>query len=121
MNTTTAQTIHRPMIKSINQILVFILEVIILFSYGYFGMTRQWNLTLRVLFTILVVSIVVLLWSIFAAPKSAHRLQMPYLALFRAFIFSFSALLLFQSEHKNFAISIFVLTLLTQMISYFTE
>jgi hypothetical protein len=46
---------------------------------------------------------------------------MPYLALFRALILSFSAWLLFQSGHKNFAVFIFVLTLLTQTVSYFTE
>ena len=92
-----------------------------LISYGYFGITRQWNLASRLLLTLLVVSIAISLWAIFAAPKSAHRLQMPHLAFFRVLMFSFSAFLLFQSEHKNFAIIVFVLAVLTQTISYFTE
>ncbi len=109
------------MIKSLNQILVFILEIIMLISYGYFGMTRQWNLAVKLSFTIIVVSIAILLWSIFAAPKSGRRLEMPYLSIFRALMFSLAAFLLFESGHKNFAIIIFVLSLLTQTISFFTE
>jgi uncharacterized protein DUF2568 len=109
------------MIKSLNQIVVFILEIIMLFSYGYFGMRMQWNSSSRVVFTILFLSGAIILWSIFAAPKSRHRLKMPYLPIFRMLMFSLSAFLFFQSGHKNFAIMIFILALLTQTIGYFTE
>ena len=109
------------MIKSINQIFVFILEIIMLISYGYFGMTRQWNLASRLLLALLIVSIAILLWARFAAPKSVHRLRMPYLAFFRVLMFSVSAFMLFQSGHKNFALIVFAFALLTQTISYFTE
>ena len=109
------------MIGSINKILVFILEMVMLFSYGYFGMTMQWSLPLKILFTILIVSIAILLWSIFAAPKSGRRLKIPYLAFFRAMMFALSAWLLFRSGYKSFAIIVFALALITQAISYCTE
>lgn len=109
------------MIKSLNQILVFILEMIMLISYGYFGMTRQLNFSPRLLCTFLFVSVAVILWSIFAAPKSVHRLEMPYLSIFRMLMFSLSAFLLVESGYKIFGMIVFILALVTQTISLFTE
>lgn len=109
------------MIKSINQIVAFALEIIMLVTYGYFGMTRPWNLIVRLLFTILVISLAVLLWSKFAAPKSGQRLKMPYLALFRAAMFLVAAFFLFQTGHKNLAFMVTGVIIITQLVSYFTE
>jgi uncharacterized protein DUF2568 len=109
------------MIKSINQILVFILEMIMLFSYGYFGMTRQWNFSPKLLFTFLFVSAAIILWSIFAAPKSGRRLAMPYLSIFRMLMFSLSAFLLVECGYKNFGMIVFIFSLVTQAMSLFTE
>ncbi len=109
------------MIKFLNQILVFILEIAMLISYGYFGLTREWNFPLKISFSVILVCIAILVWSIFAAPKSGHRLEMPYLQIFRMFMFSLSAFLLFQSGLKNFAALTFILALLSQIICLFTE
>ncbi len=109
------------MIKFVNPILALTLEIIMLITFGYFGMTRPWSLTLRILFTILFISIALLLWAFFAAPKSEHRLQMPSIMFFRMLMFTFSAFLLFQLGNKNLSILVFVFALLSQTISYFTE
>ncbi len=109
------------MIKSANQITVFVLELIMFITYGYYGMSKQWNFIPRHLFTMLIVSAAITLWAILAAPKSAHRLKMPYLLIFRATMFLFAAMFLLQLEHKNMAIAMALLTIITQTISYFTE
>ena len=109
------------MIKTINQIFVFALELVMIFGYGYFAITRPWNLTLRILFSITIITVTILLWAVFAAPKSGHRLEMPYLAIFRAFMFLIAALFLFQMGHKYGVICLVGLIIITQAISYLTE
>jgi len=61
------------------------------------------------------------LWAFFAAPKSVHRLKMPYLAIFRASIFLIASFLLYQTEQKNIAIAFALLAIVTQAVSFFAE
>lgn len=109
------------MLKTINQVIVFLLEMAMLVTYGYYGMTRPWNLALKLLFTFLILAAAIGLWSVFAAPKSGQRLEMPYLALFRAGMFLTAAFLLFQCGHRNTALIFAVIILITQAVSWFTE
>lgn len=109
------------MIKLINQVVVFILEIIMLITFGYFGFARQWNIIPKILLTIFIIATAIGLWAIFAAPRSGHRLEMPYLAIFRASMFLLAAFLLFQLENKNLAIALATLAIVTQIISYLNE
>jgi hypothetical protein len=109
------------MIKAINQIAIFFLEIVMLISYGYFGFTQPLNFITRLLFAIVIVFAAIALWAIFAAPKSRRRLEMPYLIIFRASMFFVAALFVFLTGYKNFAITLAALTIITQTISYFTE
>lgn len=109
------------MIKIINSIVVFALEMGMLFTYGYYGMTRNWNLSTKLLFTVGTLALAIYLWAMYAAPKSSHQLEMPYLAMFRAAMFLVPAFLLFRMDLKAMSITVVVLALLTQLISYFTE
>lgn len=104
-----------------NQVLAFTLEIIMIITYAYFGMTRPWSLPMRLLSTILIISITILLWALFAAPKSEYRLKIPYLLFFRTLMFVFAAFILFKSGNKNYAIIVSLFILITQTISYFTE
>jgi len=109
------------MVKSVNQVLVFILEIIMFIAFGYFGFARQWNLIPKLLLTIFIITTAVALWAVFAAPKSGHRLEMPYLAIFRATMFLLAAFLLFRLDYRNLAIALAALAIVTQIISFFTE
>lgn len=108
-------------IKTISQIVTFALEITMLISYGYYGLTRPWTFIPRLFFTILLIGIAIAFWAIFAAPKSGHRIEMPYLVFFRTFMFFVPAVLLFQMGHKYWAVWLIGLTVITQTISYFTE
>lgn len=108
-------------LKTINELVTFLLEIAMLVAYGYYGMNGPWNFLPRILFSIFLVAVVIVLWGIFAAPKSARRLKMPYLAIFRTSVFLISAFLLFQSGQKNMAITLAGLTVVTQIIGYYTE
>lgn len=108
-------------IKTINQIATFALEITMFIAYGYYGLNRTWSLTYRILFTTLIISTAIALWAIFAAPKAGHRLEMPYLAIFRAGMFFIAAFFLFQSGYKNIAVILAGFIIITQIVSYFAE
>ncbi len=109
------------MIKVITQIITFLLEITMLITYGHYGLNRPWDFMYRLLFAILIISVAVLLWSVFAAPKSEYRLEMPYLVIFRAGMFFIAAVFLFQSGYRNIAIALSAVTIVTQTTSYFVE
>ncbi len=109
------------MVKIINQVCTFRLELGMFAAYGYYGLTRQWSFLPRVLLTFLLISAAIGLWAVFAAPKSVHRLEMPYLAVFRAAMFLAAADVLFQTGYRNTAMVFAALAITTQAISFFTE
>lgn len=109
------------MIKILNLVVMFFVEMAMLFSYGYFGFSQPWNFITKLLFTVGVLAVAITLWAIFAAPKSARRLKMPYLAIFRSGMFLIAAFLIFQTGHTNAAIAFSIVALVTQIVSYFTE
>jgi len=109
------------MIKQVNQFIVFTLELIMFIALGYYGMTRDWSILPRVLFTIAIITMTITLWGIFAAPKSAYRLEMPYLAIFRGIMFLSASFLFSQLGIKTLAITLAALAVMTQTLSYFTE
>jgi len=109
------------MLKTINQTVAFLIEIAMLFAFGYYGMNRPWNLLPKLLLTITLLAVVILLWAIFAAPKSERRLQRPYLTIFSLSMFLISAFLLFQSGQSNAGILLATLAIVTQTIGYFTE
>ncbi|MFN8343695.1 MAG: YrdB family protein [Spirosomataceae bacterium] len=110
-----------PIVKTIYLTVSFLLEIAMLISYGYYGMNRPWNFLPRLLVTIAMIAAAIALWGLWAAPKSGHRLAMPYLPIFRASMFFLAAFLLYQSGQKNGAFLFFALTVVTQTMSYFTE
>ncbi|MDH7461391.1 YrdB family protein [Chitinophagaceae bacterium 26-R-25] len=108
-------------LKTINQAVTFLLEIAMLVAYGYYGMSLPWTFFPRLLFAIFLVAVVIVLWGIFAAPKSARRLKMPFLTIFRTSVFLISAFLLFQAGQKNMAILLVGLTIVTQTTGYYME
>jgi hypothetical protein len=90
-------------------------------SFGCYGYSRGFNVPTRFVFSVSMIAICVALWAFLAAPKSTHRLPMPYLGLFRGIMFLFTAFFLFLFQLQTFAIAIGVLAVITQIVSYYTE
>lgn len=111
----------KQMVKIALQSLAFILEVIMLGVFGYYGYQNPfWHLP-ATLSSVILIGLGIILWGILAAPKSKNRLKMPYLALFRGVMFLLAAFFLFQSGFKNYAVIMAFLAISTQIVSYFTE
>lgn len=109
------------MLKYSNQVIVFILELVMITSFAYYGYQKNTTILNRYLLAFLLPIAAIILWTIFAAPKSSHRIAMPYLALFRAGMFLITSFAVYQLGHKNMAIVIVILVIVTQIMSYYFE
>lgn len=109
------------MITHLNQLLVFVLEIAMCAAYVYFGMSRTGSVTQRWGGTLVMVAMAIGLWARFAAPKSVHRLSMPYLALFRGVMFLSAALCYWEADLQKMGLAMAILGITTQIISSFME
>jgi hypothetical protein len=107
------------MAKYLNQLIVFILELLMLGILGFYGFQKGSNTLTKYAFAILLPAIVILLWGYFAAPKSAHRLPMPYLAMFRGLCFLLASYALYKSNQPSAALIIAFLSVSTQLTSLY--
>ncbi|MBK9510916.1 MAG: YrdB family protein [Cytophagaceae bacterium] len=75
-------------IKLINHPLAFGLELVLFFGVGYWGYFQCKTTLAKWGIAILCFMILVILWALFAAPKSGMRLKYPMLNIFKLLIFS---------------------------------
>ena len=109
------------MLKTINQTLVFLIELAMLASLSYFGFQKGNGPITKYGYAIIFPVAVVVLWAYCAAPKSQHRLAMPYLAIFRLTSFLLASYLLYRSGQTSSAVILALLSVATQVISLFVE
>ncbi|MEX6686820.1 YrdB family protein [Danxiaibacter flavus] len=109
------------MLKAIFQVIVFIMELVMLYSFGFFAYKAGSNTLTHYTLAILLTAGCIILWGVFAAPKSAKRLNMPYLGLFRCGMFLTAALFLFLLDLKTMAIAMAALAVITQVASFYVE
>lgn len=107
------------MFKTINQVTVFLIELIMVWSFAYFGFQKGYSIIVKYLLAFILPVFVVLLWGYYAAPKSSHRLEMPNLILFRLALFLIASSLLYRCNQTNMAIGVALLSFATQIAGYF--
>lgn len=108
------------MLKYFNQIIVFMMELVMVGFFAYYGYHRNTTVLNRYLLACCLPGAAIFLWGRFAAPKSSTRLTMPYLVMFRAMMFLVTSVVLYQSGNVPMAIIIAVLAVVTQAVSYST-
>jgi hypothetical protein len=106
------------MFKTINQIAVFVIELIMIGAFAYFGFQKGNSTIIKFLLAIILPVFVVFLWAYFAAPKSLQRLEMPYLVIFRLSLFLIASYLLYKSGQTKVALVVALLSIFTQIASY---
>jgi Protein of unknown function (DUF2568) len=109
------------MLKIINQTIVFLLELMMLGSLAYFGFQKGNGHLYKYTLAIVLPILAIILWGYWAAPKSAHRLSMPYLAIFRLALFLLASYLLYRCEQIKFALIFALASTITQVASIFLE
>lgn len=107
--------------KFIHQLVAFLLELVMLAAFGYWGFKTNQTPVLKWLVGIGLPLIAVVLWGIFAAPRSVHRLPLPYQILFGWMLFGLAGYMLYQTGHKTMATLFLSVAIASGVIAYFTE
>lgn len=113
--------LYSPVLKPAVQIGVFLMELLMLIAFGCYGYSIPAGMPLRISLAGGFVILAVILWAVFAAPNSGHRLPLPALAIFRAVMFLVAAFFIYRLGLKSMALIMAVMAVVTQTISCFTE
>ena len=105
-------------IEIANMGLSFGVEVAMWFAFGYWGFSFD-STALSWLLGIGVPLMTVVLWAIWAAPKSKTRLTQPRLVIFKMTLFVLAAVALLQTGKTNLAVTFLVLAILNQALEYY--
>ena len=98
--------------KTFHLMLAFTLELALLAALGYWGFHNR-KMPEKYLLGVGAPILAVILWWIWAAPKSANRLQQPGLLLFKISLFGLAAFGLYRSGQSGPALLLMVLAVLS--------
>jgi hypothetical protein len=108
-------------IKQINQLLVFFVELGMLVSLGYAGFHMGKSILVKYLLAIVLPLITAVIWGIWEAPRSPYRLYQPFRSLLAMFLFLLAAFLLYTTGKKEIAIIFGITALVTQCLAVVLE
>lgn len=106
-------------IKILNQIIAFLLELGMLSAMGYWGYLQGKTKITQYFIAILLIATGIALWAYFAAPKSANRLSLEYRMVFELVLFLLSTWMIYKSGYTSFAIAFGIISLLNLVVEYF--
>jgi hypothetical protein len=107
-------------LKAANMVLSFIIEVVILLAFGYWGF-REFHGFAAWLFGLGVPAAAIIIWGIWAAPKSNKRLKQPGLVILKLVLFGLAGLALLAAGQTVWALILWALAILNQAAEYYTD
>lgn len=107
-----------PLVKLIHQTVAFSLEIAMLIILGMWGFHEGRSTLAKYGFGLGIPLVAICLWGIWAAPKSAHRLDLPYRLLFSITLFGMAAFLLYRLGHLTIAIAFACIALLSALLEW---
>ncbi|MEP6988729.1 MAG: YrdB family protein [Chloroflexota bacterium] len=105
-------------LKGINLGLSFLLELIMLFAYGYWGFTAGSSNLVHWVLGVGVPLVAIVIWSIYNAPMSKRRLPRTPRTILEVLMFSLGALMLALAGQTQWAIVFVVLIVINQIGLY---
>ncbi len=105
------------LLRILHMILAFTLELALLAALGYWGFHNK-KMPEKYLFGLGMPLVAIVLWWYWAAPKSEHRLQQPYLMIFKLTLFGVAAFGLCRSGQSGAAILLAGLAALSVLLEY---
>lgn len=102
-------------LKGLNQIIYFLIELSMLGSLGYTGFQSSQHTYGKYLLAIGLPLVAATLWGIFAAPRSDYRLAAPYRSLFALTLFGLSFFLLYRTGQARLAITLGIVALASEL------
>ncbi len=92
-------------IKTLNLIMRFLLEICILIIFSYWGIKTGGTGILKTVMGIGSPLVFAVIWGILLAPKSAMRLQQPWLSLLEIVIFGLAAWALYSTAKSAYTVA----------------
>ncbi|MDQ2904863.1 MAG: YrdB family protein [Chloroflexota bacterium] len=92
-------------LKNVNLTLSFLLELCVLVALGYWGFQIGQGTITKIGLGIGAPVLAVVVWALFGAPRSARRLQGPWLLLLRVVFFGSAAVALFSAGQQVLGIA----------------
>lgn len=108
-------------IKVINTGLSFLLELLVLVIFGYFGYQLNLPGWARVLAAASIPLVFAILWGIFAAPNSGRRLTGMSLLAFKIVVFGAAILALYYLGYLSPAIILSVIVVINLTLEFFVD
>ena len=105
-------------LKAINLTLAFLLELVAVGAFAYFGFTSSASGVLNVVLGIGLAVISIVLWGVFAAPKSPRQLRGAALWGFKIAFFALAALALVAAGSTTLAFVFAVLVAINLTLAY---
>ena len=105
-------------LKGMNLALSFLLELIMLFAYGYWGFSTGSSNLVQWILGLGVPAIAIIIWSIYNAPMSKRRLPRTPRTILEVLMFGLGALLLALAGQSQWAIVFVVLIVINQIGIY---
>lgn len=105
-------------VKLIHQLIAFLLEIAMLFILGMWGFRGEKTTLANYGLGLGAPLLVACLWGIWAAPRSAYRLDLPYRLLFSLTLFGLTAFLLYQLGHLSLAMVFFIIALVSALLEW---
>jgi len=105
-------------LKNINLALSFLLELVMLVAYGYWGFHTGDSTLVHILFGIGLPVIAIIIWSIYNAPQSKRRLPRTPRTILEVVMFGLGALMLAIAGQTTWAVVFVVLIVVNQILIY---
>lgn len=104
-------------VKLINQVVAFLLEISMFIAVGYWGFYEGKTNVMKYSFALALPAITIILWGIFAAPKSEYRLEFPIRIIFELCLFAVSTILLYKTGNSKLATWFGTLAFLNEILA----
>lgn len=106
------------MSKTVNDILAFLLELVMFFVYGYWGFQHANTLLSKWVLALTCVVTAAILWGIWAAPKSAQRLEFYPRMVFELAVLLGAAFLTHRLGNTKLAIAFSIAIMVNKAVQF---
>ncbi|HKJ40688.1 MAG TPA: YrdB family protein [Sunxiuqinia sp.] len=86
-------------IKQTNLLVSFLLELVLIVLFSYWGYQLGDSILTNYLFALLLPGFLIAIWGLWVAPKSKRRLKNPFRTISKLLLFSLGVLICFHTEH----------------------
>ena len=104
------------LVKSINLLTLFLIEVAVLAAAVAFGWHQHQTVAVRVLIGVAIATVFALTWAVAAAPRARNRLRGTNLFVFEVVWFGVGVALLIAASHPRWAVALAVVTIVSKAL-----